>query len=121
PTRRAWNEDRSGLRRGTARAEASAQSFLSHVRDAGADYWRISNLEATHSHFADHRGRPTGFLVSPGKRSLSGSMVASRTSGPLFVRSHRSRPVLRLQYSSETYSRRTAETRVQGPPEIQTE
>src|SRR5437773_12001843 len=48
-------------------------------------------------------------------------MAASRASSPLFLRSDWRSRVLRVQYSAQTHSGRGADTRIQGPPEIQTE
>src|SRR5206468_4509285 len=104
-----------------ARAQNSAQGLLYRTRDAGFDFGRIPDLEVMHPHFTDHSRRLIGLFVPSGERSLSGSMVASRASGPLFLRTHWPCPVLRLQQSAQTHSGRRAETRIQGPPEIQIE
>ena len=45
PTRPAWDEQRSGLRRERARAQDSAQGLLSHTWDAGRRLRRIPGLE----------------------------------------------------------------------------
>ena len=48
-------------------------------------------------------------------------LVASRGSSPLFLRSDWRSPVFRFQYAAQTHPGRAAETRVQGPPTVQTE